>query len=65
MRLDIIKDWGLHFPTMSSRSSSVLPEIDNDTDIDEEDSDEADIQSMNQISTQPSRGSSNSFVIKL
>ena len=40
-------------------------EIDSDTDIDEEDSDESDIQSMNQISTQPSSGRLNSFVIQL
>jgi PDZ domain len=40
-------------------------EIDSDTDIDEEDSDESEIQSMNQISTQPSSGRLNSFVIQL
>jgi len=40
-------------------------ELDSDTDIDEEDSDEAEIQSMNQISTQPSSGRLNSFVIQL
>jgi serine protease Do len=40
-------------------------EIDSDTDIDEEDSDESEIQSMNQISTQPSSGKLNSFVIQL
>jgi len=40
-------------------------EIDSDTDIDEEDSDESDIQSMNQISTQPSSGRLNCFVIQL
>lgn len=38
---------------------------DGDTDVDEEDSDEADIQSMNQISVQPSTGYSNSYLIKL
>src|SRR5947209_16022879 len=45
--------------------SAQQPEIDSDTDIDDEDSDEADIQSMNQISTQPSNGKLNSFVIRL
>jgi hypothetical protein len=40
-------------------------ELDGDTDIDEEDSDESEIQSMNQISTQPSSGRLNSFVIQL
>src|SRR4029077_9377509 len=45
--------------------SAQQSEIDNDTDIDEEDSDEADIQSLNQISTQPSSGKLNSFVIQL
>ncbi|MEY2554887.1 MAG: serine protease Do, partial [Verrucomicrobiota bacterium] len=42
--------------------SAQQSEIDSDTDIDNEDSDEADIQSMNQISTQPSSGRLNSFV---
>ena len=45
--------------------SAQQSEIDSDTDIDEEDSDEAEIQSMNQISTQPSSGRLNSFVIQL
>jgi len=45
--------------------SAQQSELDNDTDIDEEDSDESDIQSMNQISTQPSSGRLNSFVIQL
>ncbi len=40
-------------------------EMDNDTDIDEEDSDEADIQSMNQVSVQPSSGKSNSYFLQL
>ena len=45
--------------------SAQQSELDGDTDIDDEDSDEADIQSMNQISTQPSSGRLNSFVIQL
>jgi hypothetical protein len=45
--------------------SAQQSEIDGDTDIDEEDSDESEIQSMNQISTQPSSGRLNSFVIQL
>ena len=45
--------------------SAQRSELDGDTDIDDEDSDEADIQSMNQISTQPSSGRLNSFVIQL
>jgi serine protease Do len=45
--------------------SAQQPELGGDTDIDEEDSDEADIQSMNQVSTQPARDSLNSFVIHL
>ena len=45
--------------------SAQQSELDGDTDIDGEDSDEADIQSMNQISTQPSSGRLNSFVIQL
>jgi hypothetical protein len=45
--------------------SAQQSELDNDTDIDEEDSDESEIQSMNQISTQPSSGKLNSFMIKL
>ena len=45
--------------------SAQQSELDNDTDIDEEDSDESEIQSMNQISTQPSSGRLNSFVIQL
>jgi serine protease Do len=45
--------------------SAQQSEIDNDTDIGEEDSDESEIQSMNQISTQPSSGRLNSFVIQL
>ena len=45
--------------------SAQRSELDGDTDIDGEDSDEADIQSMNQISTQPSSGRLNSFVIQL
>ena len=40
-------------------------EMDNDTDVDEEDSDEADIQSMNQVSVEPSVGKSNSFLVQL
>src|SRR5437899_9550219 len=40
-------------------------DVDVDTDIDEEDGDEVEIQSMNQISTQPSTGRLNSFVIQL
>jgi hypothetical protein len=40
-------------------------EMDNDTDIDEQDSDEADIQSMNQVSVQPSVSKSNSFLVQL
>ncbi len=38
---------------------------DNDTDADDEGDSDADIQSMNQISTQPSSGRLNSFVIQL
>jgi len=45
--------------------STQQSELDSDTDIDEEDSDESEIQSMNQISTQPSSGRLNSFVIQL
>src|SRR6184192_1067783 len=45
--------------------SAQQSELDSDTDIDEEDSDESEIQSMNQISTQPSSGRLNSFVIQL
>jgi len=45
--------------------SAQQSELDNDTDIDEEDSDESEIQSMNQISTQPSSGRLNSFTIQL
>ena len=45
--------------------SAQQSELDGDTDIDEEDSDESEIQSMNQISTQPSSGRLNSFVIQL
>ncbi|HET9857832.1 MAG TPA: PDZ domain-containing protein [Chthoniobacterales bacterium] len=45
--------------------SAQQSELDGDTDTDEEGSDEADIQSMNQISTQPSSGRLNSFVIQL
>ncbi len=45
--------------------SAQRSELDGDTDIDDADSDEADIQSMNQISTQPSSGRLNSFVIQL
>src|SRR5213080_4464321 len=45
--------------------STQRSELDGDTDIDEEDSDESEIQSMNQISTQPSSGRLNSFVIQL
>src|SRR5437016_170658 len=45
--------------------SAQQSELDSDTDIDEEDSDESEIQSMNQISTQPSNGKLNSFVIRL
>ena len=45
--------------------STQQSEIESDTDIDEEDSDESEIQSMNQISTQPSSGKLNSFVIQL
>jgi len=45
--------------------STQQSELDSDTDIDEEDSDESEIQSMNQISTQPSSGRLNSFMIQL
>ena len=45
--------------------SAQEPEIDSDTDLDDEDGDEADIQSMSQISGQPSTGSSHSYIIKL
>jgi serine protease Do len=45
--------------------SAQKSELDGDTDIDEEDSDESEIQSMNQISTQPSSGRLNSFVFQL
>ncbi len=45
--------------------STQQSEIESDTDIDEEDSDESEIQSMNQISTQSSSGRLNSFVIQL
>src|SRR5438445_5571502 len=45
--------------------SAQQSELESDTDIDEEDSDESEIQSMNQISTQPSSGRLNSFVIQL
>ena len=48
-------------PSVISRE----PEINADNDADEEDSDEADIQSMNQVSVQPSNGTSNSYVINL
>jgi serine protease Do len=40
-------------------------EIDNDNDADDEGDNDADIQSMDQISTQPSSGRRNSFVIQL
>jgi serine protease Do len=49
---------------ISGRGSDIQVNPDNESD-DEEDSDEADIQSMNQISTQPSSGRLNSFVIQL
>ena len=49
---------------ISGRGEDVQVNPDNDSDG-EEDSDEADIQSMNQISTQPSSGRLNSFVIQL
>src|SRR5256885_2571160 len=45
--------------------SAQQSELDSDTDIDEEDSDESEIRSMNQILTQPSSGRLNSFVIQL
>jgi hypothetical protein len=45
--------------------SAQQSEIDNDNGADDEDGSDADIQSMNQISTQPSSGRRNSFVIQL
>jgi hypothetical protein len=45
--------------------SAQQSEIDNDNGADDEDDSDADIQSMNQISTQPSSGRLNSFVIQL
>jgi hypothetical protein len=45
--------------------SAQQSEMNNDTDADDEDGSDADIQSMNQISTQPSSGRLNSFVIQL
>ncbi len=45
--------------------SAQQSEMDNDNDGDDEDDRDADIQSMNQISTQPSSGRLNSFVIQL
>jgi hypothetical protein len=45
--------------------SAQQSETDNDNDGDDEDDRDADIQSMNQISTQPSSGRLNSFVIQL
>lgn len=45
--------------------SAQQSEIDNDHDIDDEDGGDADIQSMNQISTQPFSGRLNSYVIQL
>src|SRR5947207_10658639 len=44
--------------------SAQQSETDNDTDIDEEDSDETDIQSMNQISIQPSTNELNSSILR-
>src|SRR6184192_4023258 len=40
-------------------------DLDNDTDIDEEDSDESEIQSMNQISVKPSAKNINSSFVKI
>ncbi len=45
--------------------SAQQSELENDNDADDEDGSDADIQSMNQISTQPSSGRLNSFVIQL
>ncbi|HWY51049.1 MAG TPA: PDZ domain-containing protein [Chthoniobacterales bacterium] len=45
--------------------SAQQSEMTNDTDADDEGDSDADIQSMNQISTQPSRSRLNSFVIQL
>ena len=45
--------------------SAQQSELDNDTDIDEEDSDESEIQSMNQISVKPSAKNINSSFVKI
>jgi len=45
--------------------SAQQPEMDNDTDADDEDSDETDTQSMNQVTTQPSRNNAQFSVMKL
>ena len=45
--------------------SAQQSELDNDTDIDEEDSDEPEIQSMNQISVKPSAKNINSSFVKI
>ena len=44
---------------------SQQPEVDSDADIDDEDSDEADIQSMNQVSIKPSGKTVNSSFVKI
>ena len=44
---------------------SQQPEVDSDADIDDEDSDEADIQSMNQVSIKPSGQTVNSSFVKI
>ena len=49
---------------ISGGGSDVQVNPDNESD-DEEDSDESDIQSMNQISVQPSSGQTNSYLIQL
>ena len=45
--------------------SAQQSELDSDTDIDEEDSDESEIQSMNQISVKPSAKNINSSFVKI
>ncbi len=50
---------------ISAHDSGADADIDVDNGSDDEGDTDADIQSMNQISTQPSSGSLNSFVIQL
>ena len=52
-------------PAVISAQQSETDDNDNDNDTDDEDDSDGDIQSMNQISTQPSSGRLNSFVIQL